>query len=136
MVATNVVKQRQKRKNREVQDKDPEYISYSDKLDSSDTSFDNIEQEYYDDQLVRQNFPTFTSTFLSDVQSNNGKVKYWLKEYPINPMRTQEERRKFIKHNKDNPSLVFVEDQTFPGTEFPMFQILEDKIRVPTFIEN
>ena len=68
--------------------------------------------------------------------SNGGKVKHWLKEYPVNPVRVGEERRKFIKHNIGNPSLVFVEDQTFAGTEFPLFHILEDKIVVPTLVEN
>ena len=63
-------------------------------------------------------------------------MKHWLKEYPVNPVRVREERRKFIRRNKDNPSLVFAEDQTFPGTEFPLFQILDDKIVVPTLVEN
>ena len=42
--------------------------------------------------------------------SNDGKVKHWLKEYPVNPVRVGEERRKFIKRNIGNPSLVFAED--------------------------
>ena len=108
-VAKMIVSKRNRRKKKAEDGKSGD-ISYSDKFDSSDTSFDKNEQVYYDDSIVRQKFPTFTTTFLSDVASNDGKVKHWLKEYPVNPVRVGEERRKFIKRNIGNPSLVFAED--------------------------
>ena len=75
--------------------------------------------------MVADVFPTFTSSFLSATSSNAGKVKYWLKEYPVNPNRISHESRKFKEANHQNKALMFAEAKS---NGFVNFKILEDKI--------
>jgi len=80
--------------------------------------------------LVADVFPTFTSSFLSATSSNAGKVKYWLKEYPVNPNRISHESRKFKEANHQNKALMFADANNTQqkSNGFVNFKILEDKI--------